>query len=340
MVSDFINQKCLYTGNPMNVEYIAEIGNNHKGDLSLAKEMADAAIEANADYVKFQIYNIDKFISSTNPYYNDFITESLQFEAFVELKEYIEKKGGTFLATPFDEDSLEFLSELGMKTFKIASGDMNNFQLLAQATKKGECLFLSVGGANLDEIDATANFIKAKKIELVILHCIINYPARFSELNLNFIRTLINRYDCPIGYSDHSVGIEGSLAAIALGAKLIEKHFTIDRLLPGGDNEMSVLPVEFERLTHEGSNIAKAIGSEQKNLSIDEKKIKKLIRREFFAKKNIAKGSMVSDDDLLLLRPSIPGLGFGAEYYSRLIGSTAIEDIKKGMIVTKKCINV
>ena len=230
-------------------KYIAEIGNNHNGDISLAKEMIDAAIASKADYIKFQIYNVDKFIDKKSVFYDEFVKESLSFDEFVELKEYTDSRGGSFLATPFDEDSMNLLNDIGINVVKIASGDMDNKQLIKQAISQGKELIISVGGATVDEIDVMVKHLNDCNAKFSILHCIINYPARYEELNLGFITTLKKKYSCPIGYSDHSPGIEASLAAIALGAIIIEKHFTINRSLPGGDNGMSILPNEFRRLT-------------------------------------------------------------------------------------------
>ena len=323
----------------MRVRYIAEIGNNHNGDINLAKEMIDAAIDTGVNYVKFQIYNIDKFLHRDSIYYKDFVAESLSFEDFRELQGYTEAKGCQFFATPFDEDSLSLLNEIGLNMVKIASGDMNNEQLLLQAIKMSKQLIVSVGGATLDEIDAMVRFLNDHNARFSILHCIINYPARFEELNLGFIDTLKKRYSCPVGFSDHSPGIEASLAAIALGATIIEKHFTTNRALSGGDNEMSVLPEEFRRLVREGNNIALAIGDGNRKLSEDEQKVKDLIRRVFFAKHAVPKGTQFTDENLLLLRPNIAGEGFDASFFSSLQKCRAACDLEEGQLITREMID-
>ena len=323
----------------MKIIYIAEIGNNHNGDLKLAKKMIDAALEARADYVKFQIYNIHKFVAKGNLYFDDFISESLTFDEFSALKKYTEEKGGKFLASPFDEDSLHLLKDLGLNTVKIASGDMNNRQLLEQAVEMGMRLIVSVGGASPEEIEALDEFLNKHNADFAILHCVISYPASFPKLNLNYIRTLKESYACRVGYSDHSLGIEASLAAIALGAEIIEKHFTIDRALPGGDNEMSVLPDEFSRLKVEGNNIAIALGSANKTFSEAEKETKSLIRREFYAKRDIARGTALAEEDIILLRPSTPGQGFGPEHYYSLLGKVVNRDIKKGQCISRMLVD-
>jgi len=323
----------------MTVTYIAEIGNNHNGNISLAKEMIDAAIKAGTDYVKFQIYNIDKFMAENNPFYNDFVKERLSFDDFRELQSYTEEKGGRFFATPFDEDSMDLLGDIGLSVVKISSGDMNNQQLLLQAINLQMELIVSVGGATLDEIGAMVRVLNDHNARFSILHCIINYPARFEELNLGFIDTLKKRYSCPVGFSDHSPGIEASLAAIALGATIIEKHFTTNRALSGGDNEMSVLPEEFRRLVREGNNIALAIGDGNRKLSEDEQKVKDLIRRVFFAKHAVPKGTQFTDENLLLLRPNIAGEGFDASFFSSLQKCRAACDLEEGQLITREMID-
>jgi len=320
----------------MNVQYIAEIGNNHNGDINLAKKMIDAAIASEADYVKFQIYNLDKFIDKKSLYYDEFVNESLSFDNFRELKEYTEFKGGRFLATPFDEDSMDLLNDIGLDIVKIASGDMNNNQLLLQAAKLRKQLIVSVGGASFEEIDALVGLLNEIDAMYSLMHCIVNYPARYEELNLEFITTLKKSFSCPIGYSDHSIGIEASLAAIALGAVIIEKHFTINRSLPGGDNVMSILPNEFRRLTSEGNNIAIALGSGRRSISEDEKRIKRMIRRKFVAKRDISEGAIISDDDLLPLRVVETEKGFGSDRYYDLIGRKTVTNIKQYDLITEK----
>jgi sialic acid synthase SpsE len=316
------------------MEYIAEIGNNHNGDIVLAKNMVDAAIGSGADYVKFQIYNVDKFVEKNSIYFDDFSREALTSDEFFELKNYTEQQGGTFLATPFDNDSANLLSEMGIHTVKIASGDMNNWQLLRVIAKKGNRLLVSIGGASEEEVSETVGFLKSSGAEFAILHCIIEYPANITNLYLSQIPLLRCRYDCRVGYSDHSLGIEASLGAIALGAEIIEKHFTTDQRLPGGDNGMSILPMELERLVREGNNINLAIGEGRKVLGLDEKKMKSLIRREIFAGREIQRGSNLVDDDLLLLRPSAPGDGLGPDNYDRLLGCRVKCDIATGQLIT------
>jgi len=323
----------------MTVQYIAEIGNNHNGDISLAKKMVDAAVKAKADFVKFQVYNVDKFVTKRNIYYDEFIFEKLNFDEFRALKRYTDSKKGKFLATPFDEDSLNLLDEMGLKKIKIASGDMNNWQLLERAVMLNMELMISVGGATLDEIDQTVDFLNKKKGKFSILHCISKYPAEFSDLNLRFIKSIKDRYSVPIGFSDHSKGIEASLGAIALDAEIIEKHFTTDSSLPGGDNEMSVLPEEFNRLVIEGNHILESLGTGNRIVSNGEKEIREVIRRKIYAKNNINAGDILKSDDIILLRPDSYNAGLDSNHYPNILGKRLKLNIKKGDLLTMDMIN-
>jgi N,N'-diacetyllegionaminate synthase len=317
----------------MSILYIAEIGNNHNGDVNLAKEMADAAIESGADFVKFQIYKTDKFISKKNIYFDEFKSEELTYENFTELKKYTEKKGGKFLATPFDEESLGFLIKQQVDKVKISSGDCNNYQLLEKAIDSGLELIISIGGVEIEEIDEIVEFLDSHDANYSLLHCIINYPAEFSELNLNFIQTLKRRYSCPVGYSDHSLGIEAVLAAIALGAEIIEKHFTIDNHLPGGDNEMSILPGELARLIKEGNNISQSLGNGVRELSINEKNNKTLISRKFTAVNDIGAGERIKKDDIILLRTNETEIGFCSQEINLILNRKVAFNIQSGDII-------
>lgn len=323
----------------MNLKFIAEIGNNHGGDIELAKKMIDTALEAKADYVKFQIYNIDKFIAKGNAYYDELKSETLSFDDFEELKQFTDKKGGHFLATPFDLDSLNLLNKMRLSAIKIASGDLTNMMLIEKAVGLGKALLISTGGADITEIDRTVTYLKQSNADYCLLHCIIDYPAAFNDLNLNFIRILKQRYGCKAGYSDHSLSIEASLAAIALGADVIEKHFTIDRNLQGGDNEMSILPHEFNQMVRMGKNIQKSLGSGERILSNGEKITKKLIRRKIFACRSINKNQIIVEADLVLLRPVDPEVGIDAAEYLHVIGKTARKAIQPGQLISRNLID-
>lgn len=314
-------------------EFIAEIGNNHNGNLALAKRMTDAAIAAGADWVKFQAYRTETFLAPGNAFHDELAVEALPLEEFAVLKDYVESRGARFLVTPFDRDSFDLLDRLGMDTVKISSGDFDNFDLLGLAVARKKKIILSLGGGTLSEIDATVSFLRARGAEFILLHCVLAYPAAFPDLNLRFIETLRTRYGVPVGYSDHSLGIEGSLAAIALGAAVIERHFTIDRALPGGDNAMSILPEELARLRREGLNIAAALGGGERTLGETEKAVRKLVKRTYHAARDIGAGVVLADDDILLLRPAMSDQGFSSSQRSDLIGKTLRKAVPRGALI-------
>ena len=314
----------------MTIQVIAEIGNNHNGDPALARRIADAAIAAGADWIKVQVYHLPDFLSGGSAYFGDLARESLSFEEFTALKDYIEAKGGRFLATPFDIKSLDFLHGLGLGTVKIASGDIDNLQLIGHAADLGKELILSVGCADLAEIDRVVALLREKKAKFTLLHCVLSYPAAFGDCRLRFIESLARRYGVPVGYSDHTLGIEASLGAIALGAVIIEKHFTIDRALPGGDNEMSILPEELARLKTEGENIALALGSEQDGPSAAELAVRRLVRRSWHATRDLAAGTSLTEPDVVLLRPATPDLGFASGELDRVTGQVLRRSVARG----------
>lgn len=317
----------------MTTLFIAEVGNNHHGSLPLAKEMATAAIAGGADQVKFQVYDIDSFISPGNAYYQEFKSEALGPDDFADLKRHVEAGGCKFLATPFDRKSLLFLHELGLDTVKIASGDMNNFDLLGLVADLGKHLILSLGGASLAEIDKTVEFLKARKVDATLLHCIMSYPAPMSAQNLRFIPVLKQRYGLPVGFSDHTEGVEAPLGAIALGAEIIEKHFTTDRSLPGGDNEMSILPDDWARLCREGRSLATALGSGEHRNAEEEAFVRSLVRRSYHAARAIPAGAPIGEDDIVLLRPADSSGGILAGDRDGLLGRKPAKAIAAGAMI-------
>jgi len=317
----------------MSVDFIAEIGTNHNGDKTMALVMADAAIDAGADWVKFQIYDLPAFLTPDNVYFADFEREALSFSAFAGIKKHIEARGGRFLATPFDLASLHFLHDIECDTIKISSGDMNNFQLIGQAIDLKKRIFISIGGAELAEIDQTVAFLRDKKAEFIILHCVLSYPADFCDLNLRFIQTLKLRYGGLVGYSDHSPGVEAAVAAVALGAEVIEKHFTIDRTLPGGDNAMSILPEELRRMRRECLNAHLALGEAERKPSHAEYEVRRFARKIWYAGRDLAAGHVISEDDVILLRPASGATGFAASDLSRILGSRLNRPVVKGDVL-------
>jgi N,N'-diacetyllegionaminate synthase len=306
--------------------FIAEIGGNHNGDIDLAQKMIDSAISSGARIIKFQTYTISNFTAEDHIGYSDFARESLTYEEFTSLANYCDQNNVIFLSTPFDEKSADFLDKLGVPAFKIASGDLTHLKLIRHIAKKNKPIFLSTGASTWEMIDEAVDSITSlTNAPLSLLHCVAAYPAPDNETNLSLIKTLQVRYNKTVGFSDHSIGIDVSLAAIALGAQIIEKHFTIDRSLPGGDNDISILPDELKQMIESANRIRLAMGSSERTPTTSEMEIQALIRRGLIVTKNLKSGDVLSLDDISAIRPetSIP-----ANKIDQVIGKSINKDIK------------
>lgn len=314
------------------VFFVAEIGGNHNGDVNLARQMIDAAFNVGVNAVKFQTYITDNVLSRKSPYYSEFKREQLSFEDFSSLMEYCKNKGVIFFSTPFDFESVDFLDHIGVPVFKIASCDINNFPLLEKVAEKQTPIILSTGSSSMEEVETTMRFLEKQCVsELVLMQCSAIYPARDEEINLKVLETFRECYGIPVGVSDHSLGVEISLAAAALGAGVIERHFTIDRTLPGGDNEMSVLPEEFGYLVKGSKRIKLALGKGAKEVLPTEGDILKQIRRSPVAAMPISQGEVFTKENLAIKRP---GNGLVPDYYFKLLGKKAKCDMEEDEIIT------
>jgi N,N'-diacetyllegionaminate synthase len=301
---------------------IAEAGVNHNGDFEIAKKLVDAAADAGADYVKFQTFKANKLVSETAKQADYQIAnlgsgESTQYQMLkklempdewhFELKSYASKKGIGFLSTGFDEGSIDFLNELGMDLFKIPSGEVTNMPYLKHVASKGKPIVLSTGMANLSEISAAINVLTDNGINrnnITVLHCNTEYPTPLHDVNLLAMLDIKEKINTKIGFSDHTLGIEVPVGAVALGAKLIEKHFTLDRLMPGPDHRASLEPDELKAMISAIRNIEVAIaGSGIKEPSNSELKNIVAARRSIHLNKSLPKGHILSEDDLIMKRP-------------------------------------
>lgn len=319
---------------------IAEVGVNHNGSIVMAKKLIDEALLAGADAVKFQMFHADELTTKTAGLadYQKKTKEKNQHEMlkklelapadFIELKQYCDDKQIFFLATPFDLRSVDFLDDLGMSVFKVGSGDLTNFPLLKKISKTSKPIILSTGMALLEEIDNTINYLTAlnKGQEICILHCTSSYPAPEQELNLKVINEYIKRYPYTIGYSDHSVGTHIPVAAVALGAKIIEKHITLDQSLPGPDHAASMPAEEFREMVRLIRLTELALGTEQKQMTGLEKQVKPLVRRGLYLNRDIEAGKILTDSDLIALRPL---KGIEANEYENVLGKVLKTSKKK-----------
>jgi len=284
---------------------VAEIGGNHDGRLDRALEMVDAAKAAGADAVKFQTYVTDRFVSRSHRSYQEFAREALSFDDFQNVARHCGDNGIAFFSTPFDEDSADFLESLDVPAFKIASGDLTHLPLIEHVARKGRPILLSTGAATWAEVDVAVKTVQdVAAAELVLLYCVAAYPAPDAEIGLHAIAALQRRYGLEVGFSDHTLGIDIALAAVAQGATVVEKHFTTNPDLPGGDNAMSITPDEMRRLVTGSKRIAAVLGDVEPRVTASERQILPAIRRSLVLRRALAAGDVLTPGDVLVVRPS------------------------------------
>ena len=317
---------------------IAEAGVNHNGDVNIAKKMIDAAKQSGADAVKFQTFNAENLVCKMTPKAEYQITNTgmgedqlqmlkklqLTKEEFCELKEYCREKQIAFLSTPFDIESLNFLISLGVMLVKIPSGEITNYPLLREIGKSRLPVILSTGMSELFEVQEAVEVLKRFGCsDITVLQCNTDYPTKFEDANLKGMITLGKTLGCPYGYSDHTLGNDVAIAAVALGAKVIEKHFTLDRHMPGPDHIASIEPDELENLICSIRNVEKALGSGIKQINESEKKNLVCIRKSIVAKEKVKKGTLFTEDNLAAKRP---GDGLSPMKWESVIGTHAMKD--------------
>lgn len=298
---------------------IAEIGNNHEGSYALAEEMIGLAAQAGAGAVKFQTIVPDKLVSPRQKSRIQQLEKfRLSYDEFEKLSKVAKQEQLLFLSTPFDIESVHFLEPL-VPAFKIASGDNTFFPMIEVIAKTGKPILLSTGLIDLEQIRSTKEFIEniwkkeSIKQELAILHCITSYPASHGDLNLLFIKQLQDLLDVTVGYSDHSLGVEAAVLSVALGARIVEKHFTIDKNYSDfHDHKLSADPDEFAHMIRRIKETVEMLGDDEKSLCESELKIMHNVRRSIVAARNLDKGIVLKWDDLTWIRPA-DGLPPGEE---------------------------
>lgn len=320
---------------------IAEAGVNHNGDLAVAKQMIDAALEAGVDAVKFQTYRAEEMIT-VNAKKADYqlkstdITETqysmlkkfeLSTEDHQELADYCRNKGLIFLSTPYDFASVDLLTQIEIPCFKISSGDITNLPFLSYIARRKKPIILSTGMSNLGEVEQAVLAIeKNGNSEIVLLHCTSNYPTAYQDVNLKVMITLKNAFQYYVGYSDHTEGIVISLAAVAMGARIIEKHFTLDRRLPGPDHQASLEPKELQEMVRSIRMIEKAMGSGVKRCVLSEERNKEVARKKIVLACDVSKGTVITEKELTLKRAN---KGLAPAYLDLLVGHKANKDLLK-----------
>jgi N-acetylneuraminate synthase/N,N'-diacetyllegionaminate synthase len=313
---------------------IAEAGVNHNGDLDLARRLVDAAAAAGADAVKFQTFRTDALVSAAAPKarYQMETTggaESqramlarleLSAEAHAGLRDHAARRGLVFFSTPFDEASADLLDGLGVELLKVPSGEVTNLPLLRHLAGKGRPILLSTGMSTLDEVATAVETIRAAGDPAVaILHCVSAYPAPVEDTNLRAMDTLRERFDCPVGLSDHTLGIEIALAAVARGAAVLEKHLTLDRALPGPDHRASLEPADFTALVRGVRAIERALGDGDKRPMPSELDTRAVARRSLVAARALPAGHRLTGADVAIKRP---GTGLAPADLDRVLGRT------------------
>lgn len=330
--------------------FIAEAGVNHNGDLALALKLIDIAADSGADAVKFQTFRAERLVrpGAAKAEYQKLHTgagDQYSMLRNLEMSENFQRElvarcahvGIEFMSTPFDEEAVDFLVDLGMKRIKVPSGEITNHPFLAYLARKNLPIILSTGMANLDEVVEAVEVIRATRQRcgfvapldhvLTILHCTSNYPASASDVNLLAMRTMSNATGLPIGYSDHTSGITIAPAAVALGATVIEKHFTVDARLPGPDHRASLEPHELKALVANVREIEVALGSDEKRPTVSELPVRELVRRSVTLSRSVLSGQALSHSDLIFLRP---GNGIAPKHIDQVIGRCCSRDLPAG----------
>lgn len=324
---------------------IAEAGVNHNGDVARARALVDAAVAAGADAVKFQTFKAERVVSHLAPKaaYQRATTGSgesqlemvrkleLSQAEFRQLKQHCDAKGIVFLSTPFDHPSVDFLDDLGVPAFKVPSGEITNLPLLSDIASRAKPVVLSTGMSDLDEVDRAITTLASHGCPaLAVLHCVSNYPADPRDANLRAMATMQAEFNRPVGFSDHTTGIDIALAAVALGASVIEKHFTLDKTLPGPDHRASLDPDELHSLVVGVRRVEQALGDGIKLAKSSEADTRLVARRSLFLCEALPAGRDIDTDKLVALRPAG---GIEPSQIDTLVGRRVAHDLAAGAML-------
>jgi len=337
-----IKHKIIGTTQPCFV--IAEAGVNHNGKLVLAKKLIDVAVAAHADAVKFQTYRSEGVVTE-NTEIADYARSNigknmkqidmlkkceLSYNDFIVLKEYCDEKEIIFLSSPHSFDAIDFLQEL-VPAYKFSSGDLTNIPALQYAAEKKKPIILGTGMATLEEVRHAFNAISSKgNTQIILLHCTTNYPCSYDDVNLRAMMTMQHELNCLVGYSDHTLGVIVPPLAVALGAKIIEKHITLDKKLPGPDHKASLESQELTEMIRRIRDVERILGSSEKRPTESEKTIQHIIRKSIIAAKNIKKGQVIQKEMLIIKRP---GIGISPVDIEKIIGKKSKKDIASDELI-------
>lgn len=326
---------------------IAEAGVNHNGSVRLAKKLINLAVSAKADFIKFQFYKTEDLVKDNAilaPYQKKNIKFNfsqktllkkyeLNFDEIKELFNYSKKKNIKFLCTPFDVGSLRKLKKLNIKSFKIASPDLDNFPLLYDLRNGADKIFISTGMSSIQDISNTIKYLKKMKIrknKLILLHCVSDYPAKEEDLNLSVIQLLKEKFKLKIGFSDHSKGNLASIVATTLGAEVIEKHITLNKKMLGPDHSSSMNEKEFKKFVNKIRSTQIVVGKKIKKVTKNEKKNFKMVKRSVFLNSDIKKGAKFKIENFVCLRPRKK---FKSINWKKILNKTAKKNFKKGEFI-------
>jgi N,N'-diacetyllegionaminate synthase len=331
----------------MSVFIIAEAGVNHNGSIDLAKKLIDVAANSGVDAVKFQTFRAESLVvkNTQKADYQKQTTDAsesqfdmikkleLDLEAHRELIAYCKEKMIMFLSTPFDHESIDLLSDLRMQIFKIASGEITNLPYLRHIGSLGKQVILSTGMSNLGEVGDALNILinaGTSRDNITVLHANTMYPTPMEDVNLNAMLTMQREFDVAIGYSDHTLGIEVDIAAVAMGASCIEKHFTLDKTMEGPDHKASLEPEELKEMVEAIRNIEKALGSSEKNPSPSESINIDIARKSIVASRSIKKGDKLSSKNITTKRP---GIGINPMKWDEIVGTLSKKDYRMDELI-------
>ena len=320
---------------------IAEAGVNHNGDVGMARQLVDVAVEAGADAVKFQTYDSGRLFTRNAPQADYQLqntgTAQSQFdmmhplelspESHRELMAYCEERGILFLSSPFEEASADFLADLGVAAYKIPSGEINNLPYLAHIARKGKPMIVSTGMSSLGEVDEAVHTIRgAGNQGFVLLHCVSNYPADPADANLRAMQTMASAFNVPVGFSDHTNGTEVAVAAVAMGARVVEKHFTLDRGLPGPDHLASLEPDELKLLVRQIRAAELALGDGFKRCAESEQNTRDVARKSLVATQVLVAGTVLTEE---LVTAKRPGTGITPNHREWVLGRRLNRDVEE-----------
>jgi len=324
---------------------IAEAGVNHNGSIALAIKLVDLAVVAGADAIKFQTYKAEKVVHANAPKAEYQVNSNdahesqldmikrleLSFREFDEIYQYCQGRGIIFLSSPFDEESADFLDDLGVVAFKLGSGEITNLPFLIHVAGKKKPIILSTGMSTLEEVRKAVQSIQFNgNPELIILHCVSNYPADVSDSNLFAMRTMAEEFSVPIGWSDHTVGNVASVLSVALGATVLERHFTVDKHLPGPDHKASLSPGELTTWVKEIRQAQAALGSGLKEPTPSEIDMARIARKSLHLRYALKRGHILTKENLIALRP---GTGILPNRLSEVCGKTLVLDLPAGTVL-------